>query len=242
MDVISHMTKLQFQIDPVSSAVSAESAPLQVELRVLVIAGWAGRDASAIEHHIVELEQLGVPRPSAVPLFYRVAANQLSQSDALQVVGVDSSGEVEAFIFSHGGQTYVSVASDHTDRQLETHSVAHSKQVCVKPVATHAWRLDEVIEHWDQILIRSWIEEGGARVLYQEGTLAGLRAPGDLIGRCFGASNAARIPDGVGMLCGTVPAKGGIRPSRTFEMEIEDPVLKRTIRHGYRCEELPIVS
>lgn len=239
MDLISHMTKMQFQYDPASKA---EPVQLDVDVSNLVIAGWAGRDAEAIEHHIVELEQLGVPRPSAVPLFYRVAANQLTQSDVLQVVGSDSSGEVEAFLFSQGGQTFVSVASDHTDRQLETHSVAHSKQVCVKPVATRAWRLEEVVGHWDQLLIRSWIEEGGSRVLYQEGTLAGLRTPSDLMERCFGATTGARIPAGFGMLCGTVPAIGGIRPSRAFEMELEDPVLKRSIRHYYRCEELPVVS
>ena len=53
----------------------------------LVIAGWTGRDEKAIRHHIEELAAIGVPRPSTVPLFYRVAATQLSQTTALQVLG-----------------------------------------------------------------------------------------------------------------------------------------------------------
>ena len=42
-----------------------------------------------------ELAALGVARPSAVPLFYRVAAGQLTQSRRIQVLGPDSSGEAE---------------------------------------------------------------------------------------------------------------------------------------------------
>jgi hypothetical protein len=53
----------------------------------LIVAGWAGRDHAAIEHHIEELAALGIPRPSAVPLYYRIASNQLSQSSTLQVLG-----------------------------------------------------------------------------------------------------------------------------------------------------------
>jgi hypothetical protein len=144
----------------------------------LIVAGWAGRDHAAIEHHIEELAALGIPRPSAVPLYYRIASNQLSQSSTLQVLGPDSSGEAEVFVFSHGGEMFVSLASDHTDRKLEAYSVAFSKQACIKPVATQAWRFADVAGHWDELILRSWIVEDGCEVLYQEGTLASLRAPG----------------------------------------------------------------
>lgn len=40
------------------------------------------------------------------------------------------------------------------------------------------------------------------------------------------------------MMCGT-SAIGAIRP---VEMELEDPVLGRTLRHDYRVEALPVVS
>jgi hypothetical protein len=76
---------------------------------------------------------------------------------------------------------YVSMASDHTDRKLEAYSVAFSKQACIKPVATQAWRFADVAGHWDELVIRSWIVEDGATKLYQEGTLASLRTPQDLI-------------------------------------------------------------
>ena len=38
-------------------------APLSpVEIKQLVIAGWTGRDAAAVQKHIQELEALGVKR------------------------------------------------------------------------------------------------------------------------------------------------------------------------------------
>lgn len=213
---------------------------LGVDLTELVVAGWAGRDRAAIEHHIEELAAIGVPRPSTVPLYYRVAENLMTQADRIQVLGEDSSGEVETFVFAAGGEMYVSLASDHTDRKLETLGVALSKQICAKPLARTAWRFSEVAGHWDEMIIRAFIEEKGERVLYQEGPLAALRAPLDLVAGFTGGK--AALPDGTGMLCGTVGAIGGIRPAPAFTMELFDPVLGRTIRHSYRVETLPTVA
>jgi hypothetical protein len=172
-----------------------------------------------------------------VPLYYRVAANQLTQDEKVQVVGDGSSGEVEAFVFAVDGTLYVSVASDHTDRKLEAHSVALSKQVCVKPVARTAWPLAEVQGHWDALQIRSRIVENGAEVAYQDGTLASLRTPQDLI-----AGYSGTLADGSGMTCGTVGVIGGIRPATVFEMELHDPQRGRTIRHRYTASVLPEVA
>ena len=44
------------------------------------------------------------------------------------------------------------------------------------------------------------------------------------------------------MMCGTLGAIGGIRPAARFDMELEDPVLKRRMAHGYDVVALPVVS
>ncbi|CAI1758157.1 Protein of uncharacterised function (DUF2848) [Serratia entomophila] len=228
---------------------SRGAAALNVEIDQLVIAGWTGRDREAILHHIRELAELGVPQPSAIPLFYRVATNQLSQNDCIEVIGSATSGEAEPFIFSQGGELFVSLASDHTDRQLEAHSVALSKQICVKPVARAAWPLREVLDHWDALILRSWIKEDGEFRLYQQGTLASLRTPGDLLERYLSGLQLPecglalpQTPDGLAMTCGTLAAIGGIRPALEFRMELADDVLGRTISHSYRSIELPVVA
>ncbi|VEA67571.1 Protein of uncharacterised function (DUF2848) [Serratia plymuthica] len=228
---------------------SCGAGALDAEINHLVIAGWTGRDREAILHHIRELAELGVPQPSAVPLFYRVAVNQLSQSERIEVIGNATSGEAEPLIFAHRGELYVSLASDHTDRQLEVHSVALSKQICVKPVARAAWPLREVIAHWDSLILRSWIKEDGEFRLYQQGSLASLRTPGDLLERYLGGGQLPEggltLPqphDGLAMTCGTVAAIGGIRPAAEFRMELADEVMGRSITHGYHSIELPVVA
>ena len=49
-----------------------------VDIERLIIAGWTGRDPAAVEKHIRELEELGVRRPTSVPVFYRASAARLT--------------------------------------------------------------------------------------------------------------------------------------------------------------------
>lgn len=205
----------------------------------LVIAGWAGRDEAALRHHVEELAAIGVPRPGSMPVFYRVAAQTLTQTSVLSVLGGDSSGEVEPVLFSLTDGLWLGLGSDHTDRKAETMGIALSKQLCGKPVAGTLWRLADVEGHWDQIEIRAFAVIDGQRVLYQQGTLASLRTPKDLLSR---RPDGPELAAGTAMFCGTLGAIGGIRPASRFEMELHDPKLGRSIAAGYDIEVLAVVS
>ncbi|RTD96470.1 DUF2848 domain-containing protein [Variovorax atrisoli] len=212
--------------------------------RALVVAGWTGRDVAAIEHHIEELAALGVPRPSSVPLYYRVAAQLLTQSPAIEALGDQSSGEAEPVLFFSQGEWWLSVASDHTDRHVESYSVAVSKQMCAKPVAEAAWRWRDVQAHQDTLELRSRILEDGHWIDYQRGTLASIRP---LAGLRDGMPGAGSAPEGLFMTCGTLGAlpnaRGeGIRPAAQMEIELHDPKLRRRIVHRYAVEALPVVA
>jgi hypothetical protein len=209
------------------------------EPTALVIAGWAGRDRAAVDHHIEELAAIGVPRPSTVPLFYRVAAATLTQSDTIECVGAGSSGEVEPVLLSHAGRLWLTVGSDHTDRDAETYSVALSKQMCAKPLAREAWALDTVLARLDTLRLQSWIEEDGREIAYQEGTLASLVPAPDLLARFLDGKAA---PEGLVISCGTLGAIGGVRASTAFRMRLEDPATGRAITHAYRTTVLPKVA
>jgi hypothetical protein len=230
------MPLLDFRLEPIDGPARTE----RVQINQFVIAGWTARDMAAVQHHIDELARIGVPAPSSVPLFYRVSASQVTQDTEVQVLGADSSGEAEPVLFCHGGEMWLTLGSDHTDRKVETYSVAVSKQMCVKPVATVAWRLRDVADHWDQLQLRSFITEGGKRVAYQAGALAAMRTPADLVPRfCAGAMS---LPEGTMMSCGTLGAIGGVRPALDCQLELEDPVRGRVLRHSYAMSVLPVVS
>lgn len=211
-----------------------------VEIDQLVIAGWTARDVAALDHHIEELKAIGVQPPSKVPLYYRVAASLLTQAVSIQVLGDDTSGEVEPVLMGASDRLWVTVGSDHTDRRVESYGIAISKQVCPKIIARSAWRFEDVEPHWDRLVLRSFVEEAGKKVLYQEGTLGRLRPPRELIA---GWRNGdSKLPPHIAMFCGTMPAIGAIRPSPRFAMEIEDPVLGRTLSHTYQVQPLPLIS
>jgi len=199
-------------------------------VRELVIAGWTGRDQTALHKHIKELEEIGVKPPQTTPIFYRVAANLFTHADAIQVSGPDTSGEVEFVLIQGAGAMRVAVGSDHTDRKAETIGVSLSKQLCAKPVSKESWRYDEVAPHWERLLLRAWADDA----LYQEGPVTTMRSPEELLQKYGG------LKAGSAMFCGTLAAKGGIRPSRRFVMELEDPVLGRKLRHDYWIEVLPV--
>lgn len=216
---------------------------ISFEATDLVMAGWTGRDETAVQHHIQELEALGVQPPSKTPLFYRVDPALLAGAvDEIKVVGEESSGEAEAVILSMADGLWVGLGSDHTDRAFETHSVQLSKQLCRKPMAETLWSYDEVIGHWDELILRAHIVEGGERILYQEGTLAALRRPEELMETyCMERSHTEDmpLPLGTALFCGTMSAIGGIRSSGRFEMELEDPVGGRKLSGVYEATIIP---
>src|SRR5919107_27678 len=142
------------------------TTPLTLPIDQLVIAGWTGRDPIARDKHIAELEAIGIARPATAPIYYRVSARRLTTADTIEVCGGDSSGEVEFVLIGWQGRVFVGLGSDHTDRKVESYSVTVSKQMCDKPVASVLWELEDVIGHWDKMILRSWVVIDGERVLY----------------------------------------------------------------------------
>ena len=77
-----------------------------------------------------------------------------------------------------------------------------------------------------------------------EGALGAVRPPADLIQALaadLGQTGEPALPVGTVMFSGAIGAIGGIRPAARFEMELEDPMLARTLRHAYDVRTLPIV-
>ena len=221
---------------PITFAGPAGSAAITT----LVIAGWTGRDPAAVEHHIAELAAIGVPRPPRVPCFYRLGANLLTTSATIDVVGSASSGEVEVVLVALADGLYVGVGSDHTDRKVETVSVTAAKQMCPKPISESLWRFDEVEAHWDELMLRSWVTRNGARRLYQEGPVARMLPPRDLMSRYLGRTSM--LPPATAMYCGTLAVKGEVGGGERFEIELADPRSGRTLQHAYSIRQLELAD
>jgi hypothetical protein len=175
----------------------------------------------------------------------------LTNETAIEVQGPQTSGEVEYVIIVEDGEVLVSVGSDHNDRTLvslwtealgKVYDTAKSKQMVPSVVARDAWRYEEIIDHWDQLILRSHVTVAGLRIVYQDFPLANLvdpqyhfrsspelREDGNVL---FGGSSDAApgVPSGVYQFQGSIK---DLTFAPDFHFEIYDPVLKRKISHGY---------
>ncbi len=211
--------------------------PFPFPVRRIVCGGYSSRDRAEVERHIKELEGLGIPRPQEVPIFFSVASYLATVGGAIEVQGPFTSGEVEFVLLFGPRGPWVTVGSDQTDRFFERHSVPASKQLCPKIIGGTVWPVVETEDHWDELVLRSWVRSGRKRRLYQEATLAGLLPPSALLPGL--RRHAGRELDGVVFFSGTVPTlEGELIYGDAYELELDDPRLGRRIRTEYTVHVL----
>lgn len=196
--------------------------PLSFSVRRMVNAGYVGRDQEAVRRHIEELGKEGVPAPEEVPTLYPVASYLITTGNVLEVVDESTSGEAEFVLLLEKGKMYVGVGSDHTDRNLEAISIIKAKQICPNVISSTLWSYEEVKEVWDELVLRSWVEKSGQRILYQETKLASIMSAEDILS--FVRSKVADGDlEGMVIYSGTVPALGGeVIYGEGFEVELHN--------------------
>jgi Protein of unknown function (DUF2848) len=203
-----------------------------LDVRDVVLAGYTGRDQQAVQSHVRELAAHGVAAPERVPSFYRVTPDRVLATDRIAVLGPHTSGEGEFILFHANGEVYVGVGSDHTDRAVERESVRISKQLCQKVVAPEVWRLADVRDHWDRILLRSFADDAARP--YQEGPAAALLDPEEILGRVEARINGGL--EGVLVFSGTLPLAGELTYASRFRVELLDPLRGTQLEVAYAVE------
>jgi hypothetical protein len=208
-----------------------------LEVTALYNAGYAGREQDEVQAHIAELAELGVPGPTTTPALYPVAPYLATQTDRVPVQHERTSGEAEwALVITESG-VLLTVACDHTDRALEVHGVAWSKNAGPDVLGRNAWRLDDVRDHLDDIRLRGYVGHGEDRALIQDSTLGALLAPDywlDVL-----AERGLAVP-GTVLISGTVAMTAGVDQFASFwSVELEDPTNGEVITAGYYVEPMP---
>ena len=216
---------------------SLGNTKIEKEIDMILLGGLSGRNREEVQRHLRDLENYGIPTPIRIPVIMRVAVNLLTSETVIEVQGEKTSGEAEYVFFSHEERVVVTVGSDHSDNELEKTSSKRSKQVASKIICPKAWYYEDVRDHWDSLVLRSWISVDCRQELYQEDELRALLHIEDLRGLM---EDRVGIPlDKALIFSGTIPTTAGIRASEVFTFELEDPVLGRKLTHGYKVESLP---
>ncbi|MFQ5851392.1 MAG: DUF2848 family protein [Candidatus Binatia bacterium] len=212
---------------------NGRKGPLEFQARRLLLAGFTGRNQESAMKHIEELRSHGVAAPDKIPAYYPVPRDLVTTNEEIEVLGHSTSGEVEVVFLFQGGTIYVGVGSDHTDRELEKISIAKSKVMCPKIISKEIWNYEEIKTGWDRIALRSWIEEGGQKKLYQEGSLSDFLPSEKFL---WQARKQIKDDDVEGMVLflGTLPTvQRSLLFSSTFEGELVDASLGRSLAFRY---------
>lgn len=196
--------------------------------------GYSGRNQAEIKKHVDELKALGIPAPEKTPLFLPKPAQLLSTAGSIEAIDRSNTGEAEAVLLVGKEEIYVAVGSDHSDRELHAFNIPKSKQIYPNFISRTVWRLADVEDHWDDLILRSSISVSGKRRVYQEGRLAALLGPRELL-----ASVSPLVGGdltGLVIYSGTLAARGEIRFSDRFEAELVDEVRGQSLYCGYAIE------
>ncbi|WP_069806742.1 DUF2848 family protein [Vulcanisaeta thermophila] len=208
---------------------------IEIAVSDLVVFAWSARSTDIIKRETEELSKIGIAGPKSIPEIYVLQPYLVTTSNYIRKISELNSGEVEyVLLIKNEDEIYVTVGSDHTDREAERCSPLAGKHMYPKIVARRAWPLREVIDHWDDLILRSWILENDEKVPYQEGTTKFLLQPTKLVDLI---KEVVADVKNVIVFSGTIPTiKGQIKPSSYFEVELHDPVLNRSISHYYWVE------
>jgi hypothetical protein len=236
------MSTADLTLDPTAEPLVLRDAERGTSLSLrrpqLLVAGYTGRDAAAVDAHIAELAAHGVPAPEHVPSFYPAGRELVVLAPAtVEPSGPATSGEAEPVLIRAGGELFVGVGSDHTDREIEKTSIPASKLACPKILGPEVWPLDAVIGHWDLLRLSSAIGADAAR--YQDGTVAELRPPEEVLELAtpWIEDPAADLV----LFLGTVPLlHGTFRFTDVFSARLTDPHRGRELRCDYRINQQEI--
>jgi len=167
-----------------------------------------------------------------------VISRALVTDSEIEVYSGETSGEVEyVLLVENEGKSYVGLGSDHTDRRLEETDIPRSKQICPNVLSRKVWPLEQVMDHWDDLVMRSKVVSSGREVLYQEGQLALILGPEDLM--AFVRSKMPGPLDGTVIYSGTLGMlTGGFVYGERFEAELVDEKLNRRLELAYEIRPM----
>lgn len=206
---------------------------LVFQVKKLVIAGYTSRDQDQIRKHMEELKKEGIAGPNKIPAFCPKIPDRITTDDITVLADSKTSGEAEFVLLIGKDEIYVGIGSDHTDRELEKHSMLLSKQMYPCVISKKVWRYRDVKKQWDNILMRAWVDNKGQRQLYQETKLGKFMKPEELIEKMKEQHVKGDI-NGTVVYSGTVPVIGGeFIYSSHFEAELVDEQTKRSISCAY---------
>lgn len=212
---------------------TASVAGLLEDIEELVIAGFTGRNQKETRAHIEELVAQGIPAPERTPSFYSVPIDRLTTEETLSTTSEQSSGEVEPVLLFVDGDVWLTVGSDHTERDVEREGIEASKRACAKMLGRTAVRCTIDTFDFDALRLDSWAWHEDAWLPYQSGNAGQILPPERLLNDP--GSGGAR--DGLALYLGTIALQTEqFVFADAFSARLEHPSWSRPLTLDYKVD------
>lgn len=232
--------------------------PLTLQVDNMFGGGRSARHKTHFKDHMDDLTKFGIPQDPYemdAPVAFLTPPITATTSHKLLQYENATCGEVEPILLIDDQKNiYLTVGSEHLDRHMERGYKLKCKLFAQRVIAPDAWLYEDVKDHWDDLILRYYAYPDGGpgayvyptkaeRVLGQEGECGQNYPPEPYLER-LKRQTGVEDPRNSAIFLGTIPwltklrdgGKGPFLFAPAYEIEIEDPVLKRTIRHHYEVE------
>ena len=239
------------RIDPIELTIESKQGAWQRSIPIgsASAARFTARDVEAKRRELDEMiaregRLTGATRTN--PSICHIGRYLLTQSSEFEVQGPMTGGEAEVVAIQEGGDLFISVGSDHVDRELDSLFPDKPKQLCPHPIASTAWPYGEVRDHWDSMRLYSHVVAGGHTVPIQDGALSEQVDLEFLLAM----DTVKTLARPMVLFCGSaafvesataeavrqhgLPEETAEGVGEEFLVRLHDPVLDRTIEHRYR--------
>ncbi len=219
-----------------------ERRQLKFNYSRMINAGYVGKNQEEVRRHIEELAAKGIPGPKSIPVLFPVVCRALTTGSVIEVYGSETSGEVEYVLcVVSEDEVYVGLGSDHTDRHLEETDIPRSKQICPNLMSRTVWPLEEVAEHWDDLLMSARVVKNAETIRYQEGRLGLLLNPAELM--AFVKSKVGGPLQNLIIFSGTMGTlTGEFVFGESFSAELIDEKTNRRLEISYDVKPLDYLT
>lgn len=164
---------------------------------------------------------------------YQLQPYLVTTGNYVKMVSEAHAGELSyALLIKDEGEVYVTVASDHSDKEAEKCNLVAGKHMYPKVIARRAWRLRDVEPKWGGMELRSWVELNGEKrqAAYLKGS--DFPSPGSVVSIIGKTASDLR-----NLVIIVKPLSPLASMSSSYnEISIEDPTTGRSINHYYWVE------
>ena len=237
---VTAVTTLEVTVEHTDGTTGLEALDIE-HIKNLGMAYRDPPDRDQLNEYLAEMGAEG-EAPERLPSVGPKPNYLVTTERTMQVTSSTTAGEAEFVMYPTEDELYIGVGNDHKEYDLMPGDGRLSNSTCPSVVSDEVWVFDELVDHWDEIQLRSWVEQDGSLDLYQEAPMSAFMRP-DAIVEAVDDKTPHPIT-GTAVWSGTISRSsdgepGGVDPypevisGDFYLIQLYDPVLDRRLVTHY---------